>query len=341
MSAAPTLDPVLVDFMAAPSGRELEAARIVLLRDQAGPVIEATLRRRSRGPHTSVEDFEDVSSAALERVVRALQALRASRGTAVISRFDAYCAACARTAWLDFQRARAPERVRLMHQLRYLLEGPSADRRFVWREDAAGEGMAALAGAEDAATPETLARLQSAPAATIQDWLGAQTDPANLPLATLLERVLRQAEGALPFELLLEAVAAARKVTDQPSALAWAREEPADATFTPRESAEWRDHLRWLWTALGRLSLRQRTAFLLHSLVSADFEAEGIASLRQMAALLEIPAEEFVRLWAEIPLEDRRIAARLGLERQQIINLRRIARDHLGRAWREAISTAG
>lgn len=332
---APQLDPALAPLLAATSPAEIEAARTRIL-SAVVPVLEATLRQRSAYHRVSREDAEDVRSAALERVVRALESVREGQGAVVISRFEAYAATCARMAWLDFQRARAPERVRLLHQLRFLLEGRAGDRRFQWREDASGEGRAGLAGQTDEASPEMQARLRADPAGTIQHWHGAGVELAHLPLPAMLERVLRSAGGLLPFEALLDALAAARGIVD-PLALTtpWQPEEPPDATFNPRESAEWRDHLRWLWTALQRLSLRQRTAFLLHVPVTADLEAEGIASLRQLAAALEIDPLEFARLWVEIPLDDRQIGERLGLERQQVTNLRRVARDALGRAWRE------
>lgn len=331
--SAPLLDPVLAELVGAATEASLDAARSQVLRDCAVPVIESTLRRRGSFQRIAREDQEDVRSAALERVVRALQSLRESGGAAVISRFEGYVASCARMAWLDFQRARAPERVRLLHQLRFLFEGRTGDLRFTWREDATGEGLAALAGQQSDASAEILARLRSDPAGTIQHWHGAQADLSAMPLPALVARVLEAAGGAIPLEALLDAVAAARGLGDGASAGDWAR-EPVDGQFNPREQAEWRDHLRWLWQALGQISLRQRTAFLLHAPVTADLEAEGIASLRQLAASLGIAADEFARLWRELPLEDRAIALRLGLERQQVINLRRVARDSLGKAWR-------
>ena len=41
------------------------------------------------------------------------------------------------------------------------------------------------------------------------------------------------------------------------------------------------------------------------------------------------------RLWNQIPIEDLVIADLLGKPRQQVINLRRVARDRLGAAWKE------
>lgn len=112
------------------------------------------------------------------------------------------------------------------------------------------------------------------------------------------------------------------------------------AGVSPIDALKWQDYLRWLVTALGPLSVPQRTAFLLHSDVTIELDSAGIASLRQIAALLGIDAAELAEIWKSIPLDDLTIAGRLGLQRQQVINLRRAARDRLGAAWKEWINDA-
>jgi hypothetical protein len=50
-----------------------------------------------------------------------------------------------------------------------------------------------------------------------------------------------------------------------------------------------------------------------------------------------MPAEELARMWNDLPIDDMRIATRLGIKRQQVINLRKAARARLARrlvAWR-------
>jgi hypothetical protein len=49
-----------------------------------------------------------------------------------------------------------------------------------------------------------------------------------------------------------------------------------------------------------------------------------------------MPAQEFAGLWNELPLADDAIARRLGLMRQQVVNLRKSARERLGRRMRNA-----
>ena len=45
--------------------------------------------------------------------------------------------------------------------------------------------------------------------------------------------------------------------------------------------------------------------------------------------------EEFGEIWNELPLDDKRIAALLGLTRQQVINLRKSARERLTRRMKD------
>ena len=85
------------------------------------------------------------------------------------------------------------------------------------------------------------------------------------------------------------------------------------------------------------LPLRQRIALLLSlrdsegSSVLYLFPMTGVTSILEIAKSLDIPAEDFADLWSKLPLEDNGIAERLGIARQQVINLRRSARERLAR----------
>jgi hypothetical protein len=56
-----------------------------------------------------------------------------------------------------------------------------------------------------------------------------------------------------------------------------------------------------------------------------------VASFREVAGALETTPPDLAELWNRLPLEDLEIAARLGLDRQQVINLRSTARERLVR----------
>jgi hypothetical protein len=57
--------------------------------------------------------------------------------------------------------------------------------------------------------------------------------------------------------------------------------------------------------------------------------------MRRIADALEIDAQQLARIWGELPLEDARIAESLGVTRQQVINLRKSARERLSRRTKE------
>ncbi|HUR82071.1 MAG TPA: hypothetical protein VM733_15000, partial [Thermoanaerobaculia bacterium] len=60
----------------------------------------------------------------------------------------------------------------------------------------------------------------------------------------------------------------------------------------------------------------------------------GTAKFDDIAAAREMSGQELAELWNELPLDDLRIAAALGVTRQQVINLRKSARERLRRRLR-------
>jgi hypothetical protein len=100
---------------------------------------------------------------------------------------------------------------------------------------------------------------------------------------------------------------------------------------------EHRSWLKRLWEEILLLPLRQRLALLLNlrdehgGAALPLFPATGVASMRQIAAALEMEAVALAGIWNQLPLADQTIAARLSVNRQQVINLRKSARERLGR----------
>ncbi len=98
-----------------------------------------------------------------------------------------------------------------------------------------------------------------------------------------------------------------------------------------------REYLRRLWDEVCQLPVRQRVALLLNLRdeqgrgVAVLLPLTGTASIRAIAEALEIPVAELADLWSTLPHDDARIADRLGVTRQQVINLRKSARDRLVR----------
>ena len=103
-----------------------------------------------------------------------------------------------------------------------------------------------------------------------------------------------------------------------------------------------RASLGQIWQEITELPRNQRVALLLnlrdHIGDSALrlFPALGIASIRHVAQVLELDALELASMWSKLPLEDLDLAEMLGLSRQQVINLRKSARQRLARRARPA-----
>jgi hypothetical protein len=117
-------------------------------------------------------------------------------------------------------------------------------------------------------------------------------------------------------------------------------EQIADPRGSVVSELEHREYLGRLWEEVCQLPVRQRVALLLNLCdeqgrgVVVLLPRTGTASIREIAAALEIPPLEFAAMWAGLPLDDAHIAERLGLSRQQVINLRKSARDRLCRRLR-------
>ena len=90
-------------------------------------------------------------------------------------------------------------------------------------------------------------------------------------------------------------------------------------------------YLSILWSEICQLPPRQRTALLLNLGYDAVafLPVLNIATIPEIATVLAMPTEELLQLWNGLPLDDESIANQLGATRQQIINLRKAARERL------------
>jgi DNA-directed RNA polymerase specialized sigma subunit len=169
-------------------------------------------------------------------------------------------------------------------------------------------------------------------------------DPASADLIDLLAAILEAAEGAIELDEVVSFVAAlqgVRPLAEQSESETEdgtrQRADVADPRADVAAEVNHRLYLEHLWREINDLPPRQRLALLLNLRdaqgrdVIALLPITGVASLRQIATTLEIPAEEFAALWNDLPMDDARIAERLGLTRQQVINLRKSARERLMR----------
>ena len=106
-----------------------------------------------------------------------------------------------------------------------------------------------------------------------------------------------------------------------------------------QEAVADRFYLERVWAEIKNLPVKQRAALLLslrdenENGMLVVLPANGIATARQIAEVLEMQLLQLATLWKDLPLDDLRISELLGVTRQQVINLRKCARERLGRRF--------
>ena len=350
-------DPVIEPFLRASTPSETERELQRLLEAEAAPVMRQVLQRDARrrsseesfSNFTSIDsatDWDDVLSAGREELIRQLTRLRTQERTEPIANFRGYVSAVTYAVWAEHLRRAYPARSMLLNRLRYLLENRTNQRGFAIWDGATGTrwcGFARWKGQTPAVEDSAkLQRLMIEPLAAASDALGTN-DFKSLNPPLLLVKIFSWLDQPIELRHLLDVMAELLEISDRKESLSGDSAHnlslhTVDPSPSPVEALKWREYLGWLWHELGSLSIPQRKAFLFHSEVARDFEILGIASMRKIAALLEIAAEEIAQIWNELPLPDLTIAKQMNLERQQVINLRRVARDRLGAAWEKWIN---
>jgi len=294
------------------------------------PLIEGIVRRRLVfSSSAETQDREDVCG---EVIVELLDRLRVVKEEdSAIESFAPYVAAATHHACDEYLRRKYPQRRRLKTRLRYLL---STEPRFAVWESTSSErewlcGLKAwqLEGAERSKLPAEGWR---------EAGSGGADDRSRQGMTAMLSRIFEAATAPVPIDELVGVIAALWGVTDRTVPIE-AEQLPGSRFRNPESQLARRRDFESLWREIGNLPVPQRNALLLN-LRSGEGDSPidhlpimGIATIRQIAAILEIAAEEFAELWRQLPLDDQVIARRLGVTRQQVINLRKSARERLRR----------
>lgn len=320
-----------------------------LLSEYVEPVVRDITRYKSRLNGTSsssheAQDEEDIRSEVVLQLISRLRDLRSSRAETPIENLRGYVAATTYNAFHKYLRAKHPARWRLKNRLRYLLNHRA---NFAVWEDESGEYLGGLA-----AWPRNLASRSSASEhqrglPEFVDSLAPGENAGRMNLPELVNKLLVWCGHPVQLDELVGIVAQLQDIRDPQSvhqldygeegAGAYICELLPDPNADIAATVEQRFFLERLWQEVCQLPQRQRVALLLNLRdARADdalilFTLMGIASLRQIADGLEMPVESLASLWSKLPLQDADIALLLGITRQQVINLRKSARERLTR----------
>jgi len=314
-----------------------EAALAQLIKAHIEPVIRGVIRFKLRLDPGARADAADLAQEALAQWLAELRKLSARPDDRAISDARGLAATIAYRVCYGWLRRQSPRRNALRNRLQYALTRQAGLALWTDRHNLSIAGFTAWRGRGQ--TPsERLRQLPNDEKFLARAWRPC-AEGQGARLNDLLAAIFDYAGGPVAFDDLVSVVAALLQVKDEPPAST--EDETGGAEIASSEDVAWqvekRIFLERLWQEVRELPRAQRAALLLN-LREADgrgclalFPAIGVATLRQIADALELPADQFAELWTQLPLDDATIAGLLGLARQQVINLRKSARERLAR----------
>jgi len=338
-------DAVLLPYLQASDETAAGAALEQLICELAQPITREVIRSKLRVGQSANRDVSDDEAADLAgevtlKLVARLRELKSDPVAKAVSIFRGYVVVTAYHACDEYLRKKYPRRNSLKNQLRYVMTHSVGFA--VWEDDE-GDLLCGLAAWKDQSKPVKTRIRESL------DKLPGSNKSKSSP-RELLAAIFARAAGPLPLEDLVSLVADLWQVRDVIAPITSIDGDPAgvpSADTGSREGLdtrmEQRSHLEKLWAEICELPVRQRVALLMSLRDSSGrgvltlLPLIGIASLRQIAGILAMPAEKLASLWNQLPLDDAAIAESLAISRQQVINLRKCARERLWRRTRESI----
>ena len=338
-----SMDTLLVAYVEAKDEAQVDQCLTKLIDEHARPVVREILGSTLQfhldrtGAGRSSQDAGDLLNDILVSLISRLRHIRHDPLEHGIADFRSYVASTAYNACNLYLRRKFPRRSRLKNRLRYLL---SHDSDFaLWMSEGSGLlcGFAIWRGRNAHAPGGFLEKIRQDPGEWVQTvgLTNVGTDRADLTrlLGVLFERSARP----LRLDDLVNVVAEIcheKDLPDEPLETVTPQAAPASTFDTVLEQQH---TLARLWDEVCQLPLRQRIALLLNFRDTRGQELLSLmphtrtATIEQIAVALDFPLAEFLKVWNDLPLDDLEIARRLGATRQQVINLRKCARERLER----------
>ena len=342
------VDPLLLPFLQAPSDEEADTILAQLISQHADPVVKKIVgykfhvffRENNRAQN---EDAEDVHSETVLDLLSRLTELRNNSELEGIRDFRSYVAVTSFRACYEHLRRKYPQRFSLKNKLRYFLR--HQPEFALWENDESG-WLGGFSKWQDKPGADSRRLTQLRDHLTdLEREIFAGGTAAGKSMNDLLTGIFNWTGAAIELDDLVGIVAEAWKIKDQP-----AREEADQPRSAPEDLRDSRSFdnaiseralLGNVWSEIVNMSERHCAALLLNLKDNRGgsaldlFLLTGVASFSQIAAVLGETDEWLAEIWNQLPLEDTKIAERLGLIRQQVINLRKTARLRLAKRLNE------
>src|SRR5215213_5961580 len=283
-----------------------------LISVHAGQVIKGVIRYKlhlSSHRATQQAEADDLCQEALVQLLARLRQFRSRPGAYPIADVRGMAAVIAHRTCSGWMRRQFPERHALKNRLHYLLTRQRGLALWQAEDGKLLAGFAAWQGQKKAASAARLGELsdgEGLPARARMLQGGGQQ-----ALGDALAAIFDHVGGPVEFDELVRALAALLGVRDRPIESLSENEDAGGLPTAAGESdpawhTEKRMFLQRLWEELQLLPPNQRAALLLNLKDAGGsgcitlFPATGVATLRQLAEVLGMSADEFARLWSEL-----------------------------------------
>jgi hypothetical protein len=343
--ADPLLEPLLQSLSDEQAGDILSELIAVHIEPVIYGVIRSRLFLNSRDATENAE-VSDIRQEISLQLVAALKQLREHPGTPPIKDLCGFAAVISHRACSRWMRQRSPRRHAFKTRLYYIL---TRQRGFtLWRNEMNKiiVGFAAWRGRKEIETEKRLKQLTNEETLVAKIRLLGSSKRADL--GGVLAAIFNYLGAPVEFDKLVSSLATLLNINDSPMhSMKVISDSHQIGIPDPKPDAaqqtENRIFLERLWEEVKQLPTHQRTALLLNLRDSegvgciALFPVLGLATLRQLAEALEMSADNLAEIWNNLPLEDARIGDILQMNRQQVINARKSARERLARRLKEFI----
>ena len=343
MQVLSSMDDLLLPFIEESDEEKADLCLTRLIDEHAAPIIREILGSSLRmhfdrsGASSPKQDAGDLFNDVVVNLISRLRQVKQNPAQAGIVDFRSYVASTAYNACNLYLRQKFPRRSRLKNRLRYLL---SHHHDFaLWTTDVSGllGGLAQWREQTRCTSAGSLERIRQDPAAWLQEIGLTSAGRTRAELTGLLKAMFQWTGSPIKLDDLVNVMADICREKDLPDEPIETAMNVAAPVLTFETAFESQRNLKKLWREICQLPRRQRVALLLNFRDAHGQELISLlpytraATIEQIAEALEFPLADFLKMWNDLPLEDLAIAELLGATRQQVINLRKCARERLER----------
>jgi hypothetical protein len=343
------MDHRLLTFIEAADEEQADRCLASLIDEHAAPIIREILSSSLRfhldnNGAASTQDANDLFNDIVANLLSRLRQIRSDSSRGAIADLRGYIAATAYNACNLYLRHKYPRRSRLKNRLRYLL---SHDPAFaLWTNETSGliGGFARWRDKAETAPQRVFEKIRQDPVEWIQSVKLQSIGTDQAQLSNLLNALFESCGSPARLDDVVNIVAEICREKDQPDESLDTALNLAAPTLDFETVLDQQHTLSLLWQEVCQLPHRQRLALLLNFRDARGQDLVSLlpytrtATIEQIAESLIFPLEEFLELWIKLPLDDATIGELLGATRQQVINLRKCARERLERRIRAVIA---